>query len=184
MIEEVVVAPATTRAEGPTDVARSDLISWSSIVAGVVAAFALFVLFGAIAVAAGLESTTQPFKLGGAQVGSIIAGLFGVLSFLVGGFIAAWTAHLEEGDTAMTHGFLVWALFVVLLVLMIALGAGAAVGSAAGVLSTSVDKLTPDQLRTAGWGTVFALAIALASSILGAILATRPGVRDTFARRF
>src|SRR4051794_40799299 len=169
---------------GAVDVARSDLISWSSIVAGVIAAFGLFVLFGAIAVAAGLESTDTPFKLGGAQVGSIIAGLFGVISFVVGGFIAAWTAHIDESDTAITHGFLVWALFVVLLVLMISLGAGAALGSAAGVLSTSVATLTPDQLKSAGWGTVFALAIALASSMLGAILATRPGVRDTFARRW
>jgi|tagenome__1003787_1003787.scaffolds.fasta_scaffold20781019_2 hypothetical protein len=171
------------RAEGPTDVARSDLISWSSIVAGVVAAFALFVLFGAIAVAAGLQSTDTPFKLGGAQVGSIIAGLFGVLSFIVGGFVAASTAHIEEEDSAIMHGFLVWALFVLVLVLMIALGAGAALGSAAGVLSTSVDKLTPDQIKTAGWGTVFALAIALASSILGALLATRPELRNRFARR-
>jgi hypothetical protein len=101
----------------------------------------------------------------------------------VGGFVAASTAHIDEADSATMHGFLVWALFVVLLVLMIALGAGAALGSAGGVLSTSVDKLTPDQIQTAGWGTVFALAIALASSILGALLATRPGVRDTFARR-
>jgi MFS family permease len=185
MAEEVTSTRVSTRVvDGSTDVARSDLISWSSIVAGVVAAFALFVLFGAIAVAAGLESTDTPFKFGGAQVGSIIAGLFGVISFVVGGFIAAWTAHLEEGDTAVTHGFLVWSVFVVLLVLMIALGAGAALGSAAGVLSTSVNTLTPDQLKTAGWGTVFALAIALASSILGALLATRPGVRDTFARRW
>jgi len=171
-----------TRA-GAVDVARSDLISWSSIVAGVIAAFGLFVLFGAIAVAAGLESTDTPFKLGGAQVGSIIAGLFGVLSFVVGGFVAASTAHIEEADSATMHGFLVWALFVVLLVLMIALGAGAALGSASGILSTSVDDLTPDQLQTAGWGTVFALVIALASSILGALLSTRPELRNAFARR-
>jgi len=190
MAEEVmaddVTRTRTTRRvmEGSTDIARSDLISWSSIVAGVVAAFALFVLLGAVAVAAGLEATDTPFKLGGAQVGSIIAGLFGVLSFLVGGFVAAWTAHIDEGDNAIMHGFLVWGLFVVLLVLMISLGAGAALGSAAGILSTSVDKLTPDQIQTAGWGTVFALAIAMASSILGALLATRPGIRDSFARRW
>src|SRR3954469_20658677 len=183
MTEEVSATRTTRRIQGPTDVARTDLISWSSIVAGVVAAFALFVLFGAIAVAAGLESTDTPFKLGGAQVGSIIAGLFGVLSFIVGGFVAASTAHIDEADSATMHGFLVWALFVVLLVLMIALGAGAALGSAGGVLSTSVDKLTPDQIQTAGWGTVFALAIALASSILGALLSTRPDLRNRFARR-
>jgi len=184
MVEEVAGTRVSSRVlEGPTDVARSDLISWSSIVAGVVTAFGLFVLFGAIAVAAGLESTDTPFKLGGAQVGSIIAGLFGVLSFLVGGFVAAWTAHVDEGDSAMMHGFLVWGLFVVLLVLMIALGAGSALGSSAGILSTSIDKLTPDQVQTAGWSTVFALAIALASTILGALLSTRPEVRNSFARR-
>jgi hypothetical protein len=161
------------------DVARSDLISWSSIVAGVVAAFGLFVLFGAISVAAGLESVDTPYKYGHV-VGSIIAGLLGVLAFVVGGFVAAWTAHIDEGDSAIMHGFLVWGLFVVVLVMMISLGAGAALGSAAGVLTTSVDNLTPAQLQAAGWGTVFALAIALVSAVLGALLATRDEVRRRF----
>jgi MFS family permease len=165
----------TTRID-TADVARSDLISWSSIVAGVVAAFGLFVLFGAISVAAGLESTATPFKYGVA-VGSIIAGLLAVIAFVVGGFVAAWTARIDDADSAIMHGFLVWGLFVVLLVLMISLGAGAALGSAAGVLTTSVNQLTPDQLRNAGWGTVFALALAIGSAVLGALLATRPEVR-------
>lgn len=192
-VEEVTrsrTAVRRTDVVGTTDIARSDLLSWSSIVAGVLAAFGLFVLFGTIAVAAGLESTTTPFKLGGASVGSIIAGLFGVLAFIVGGFIAAWTAEVDEGDTAIMHGFLVWALFVVLLVMMLSLGAGAALGSAAGVLSapatnTGNTGLTADQLKTAGWGTVFALVIALVSAVLGALLATRPEVRARypFARR-
>jgi hypothetical protein len=161
------------------DVARSDLISWSSIVAGVVTAFGLFVLFGAISVAAGLESVDTPYKYG-EVVGSIIAGLLGVLAFGAGGFVAVWTAHVDEADSAITHGFLVWGLFVVLLVLMISLGAGAALGSSAGILSISVDQLTPDQIQAAGWGTVFALAIAVASTILGALLATRDDVRRSF----
>jgi hypothetical protein len=163
----------------PTDVARSDLISWSSIVAGVVTAFGLFVLFGAISVAAGLESVDTPFKYG-AVVGSIIAGLLGVLAFVVGGFVAVWTAHVDEPESAIMHGFLVWGLFVVLLVLMFALGAGAALGSAGGILSTSVDNLTPDQIQSAGWGTVFALAIAVSATVLGALLATRDEVRRRF----
>ena len=161
------------------DVARSDLISWSSIVAGVVTAFGLFVLFGAISVAAGLESVDTPYKYG-EVVGSIIAGLLGVLAFFSGGFVAVWTAHVDEADSAITHGFLVWGLFVVLLVLMISLGAGAALGSSAGILSISVDQLTPDQVKAAGWGTVFALAIAVASTILGALLATNDDVRRRF----
>jgi hypothetical protein len=170
---------------GPVDVARSDLISWSSIVAGVITAFALFVLFGAIGFAAGLESATTPFKLGGATVGSIIAGLFGVLSFVVGGFIAAWTAEVDEPDTAVLHGFLVWGLFVVLLVAMVSLGAGSALGAVAGALGTPQANLTPAELQKAGWGTVFALAIAAASAVLGGLLATRPEIKNRypFARR-
>jgi hypothetical protein len=164
---------------GGADVARSDLISWSSIAAGVVAAFGLFVLFGAIGVAAGLESLDTPYKYG-EVVGSVIAGLLGVLAFVAGGFVAVWTAHVDEADSAIMHGFLVWGLFVVLLVLMISLGAGAALGSAGGVLSASVDELTPDQIQDAGWGTVFGLAIAVASSVLGALLATRDDVRRRF----
>jgi hypothetical protein len=175
MTDEVVVT-TDDRGYGGADVARSDLISWSSIVAGVVTAFGLFVLFGAISVAAGLESADAPYKYGVA-VGSIIAGLLGVLAFVAGGFVAVWTAHVDEAESAIMHGFLVWGLFVVLLVLMIALGAGAALGSTAGVLTNSVDQLTPDQIQNAGWGTVFALAIAVASTVLGALLATRDEVR-------
>jgi hypothetical protein len=175
MTEEVVMTTDFER-RGGADVARSDLISWSSIVAGVVTAFGLFVLFGAISVAAGLESVDTPFKYGDV-VGSIIAGLLGVLAFFAGGFVAVWTAHVDEADSAITHGFLVWGLFVVLLVLMVSLGAGAALGSSAGILSISVDQLTPDQIQAAGWGTVFALAIAVASTILGALLATNDDVR-------
>jgi hypothetical protein len=168
------------RRVGGVDVARSDLISWSSIVAGVVTAFGLFVLFGAVSVAAGLESVDTPYKYG-AAVGSIIAGLLGVLAFVAGGFVAVWTAHVDEPESAIMHGFLVWGLFVVVLVLMIALGAGAALGSSAGVLSPSVDQLTPDQIQTAGWGTVFGLAIAVAATVLGALLATRDEVRRRMA---
>ncbi|MEP7361105.1 MAG: hypothetical protein ABI744_05940 [Chloroflexota bacterium] len=175
MTTEVIMTTEDARLDR-ADVARSDLISWSSIVAGVVAAFGLFVLFGAISVAAGLESVDTPYKYG-AAVGSIVAGVLGVLAFVVGGFVAVWTAHIDEADSATMHGFLVWALSVVLLVLMISLGAGAALGSAAGVFTTSVNQLTPDQLHAAGWGTVFALAIALASAVLGALLATRDEVR-------
>src|SRR5687767_4057809 len=88
---------------GGTDIARSDLISWSSIVAGVLVAFGLFVLFGAIGAAAGLEADSPKF---GREVGLIITGIFGVLAFLVGGFVAAWTADVDEADSAMMHGFL------------------------------------------------------------------------------
>lgn len=170
------------RTRGTTDVARSDLISWSSIVAGMLVAFGLFVLFGTLGAAAGLEADNPRL---GAQVASIITGLFGVMAFVVGGFVAAWTADVDEPDTAIMHGFLVWALFVVFAAAVVALGAGTALGALAGGFGVADVDATPEQLSDASWATVFALAIAIASSILGALLATREEVRRSwpFARR-
>src|SRR5687768_14824332 len=128
---------------GRADIARSDLISWSSIVAGVLTAFGLFVLLSVLGVAAGMEVAddgTSKFKLG-AQIASILSGLFVVLAFVAGGFIAAWTADVDEPESAILHGFLVWALFVVLLLAMIAFGAGAGIGPDSRIFSGA---FTPD----------------------------------------
>ncbi len=167
---------------GSVDVARSDLISWSSIVAGVLSAFGLFVLLSGVALAAGLEADSPRF---GREVGLIISGLFLVLAFLVGGFIAAWTADVDEPESAIMHGFLVWALFVVLLLVLVALGIGSALGSAGNVFSGAFDPGdAPNGLSDAAWGSVFALVLAVASTILGALLAARDEVRTRwpFAR--
>src|SRR5262245_35132912 len=162
---------------GPADVARSDLLSWSSIVAGVLASFGLFVLLGAIAVAAGLEADQPKF---GREVGLVVTGLFGVLAFFAGGFIAAWTADVDETESAVLHGFLVWALFVVLLVAMVAFGAGAALGAAGNIFSGAFSANDQQALTDAAWSSVFALAIAVVSSILGALLAARDEVRTRY----
>jgi len=166
---------------GAADVARSDLISWSSIVAGVLSAFGLFVLLSAVGVAAGLEADTPRL---GREVGLIVTGLFGVLAFVAGGFIAAWTAEVDEPESAILHGFLVWALFVVLLMAMVAFGLGNAVGAAGNVFSGAFEAPDADALRGAAWSSVFALLIAVASAILGALLATRDEIRTRwpFAR--
>jgi hypothetical protein len=182
VVDEVVVAvPDDARRRGGADVARSDLISWSSIIAGVLAAFGLFVLFGAIALAAGLQADPPKF---GREVALIITGLFGVIAFVVGGFIAAWTADVDEPESAIMHGFLVWALFVVLLVALVAAGAGAALGTAGNIFSGAFTATDEKALTDAAWGSVFALALAVASTILGALLAARDEVRERmpFAR--
>ena len=168
----------TETRRGGADIARSDLISWSSIVAGVLAAFGLFILFGGIGLAAGLEADPPKF---GAQVGGIITGLFGVLGFFAGGFIASWTADVDEPESAILHGFLVWALFVVLLVAMVAVGAGTALGSAGNIFSGAFEPGDAENaLSDAAWASVFALVIAVASSILGALLAARDEVRTRY----
>jgi len=120
---------------GTVDVARSDLISWSSIVAGVLSAFGFFVLLSVLGIAAGLEATGDAAPTFGPQIASIITGLFVVLAFLAGGFIAAWTADVDEPESAILHGFLVWALFVVVLLAMVASGLGAGIGASSEIYS-------------------------------------------------
>jgi len=173
---------ATDTRRGAADIARSDLISWSSILAGVLSAFGLFVLLSGVGLAAGLEADSPKF---GKEVGLILSGLFMVVAFLAGGFIAAWTADVDEPESAIMHGFLVWALFVVLLIGLVAMGVGTALGSAGNVFSGAFDPGTePDAVSDAAWGSVFALVIAVASTILGALLAARDEVRTRwpFAR--
>jgi hypothetical protein len=171
---------------GGVDVARSDLISWSSIFAGALSAFGLFVLLSVLGVAAGLEvaddGTAPRF---GAQIASVITGLFVVLAFLSGGFIAAWTADVDEPESAILHGFLVWALFVVLLLALIAAGLGGGLGAGSRIFSGTFSPTNADAISDAGWAAVFGLVLAVGASILGAVLAAREEVRARwrFARR-
>lgn len=159
---------------GRADVARTDLISWSSIFAGTLVAFGVFVLLSAVGLAAGLEATQPKF---GREIGLIISGLFVVLAFFSGGFIAAWTAELDEPESAILHGFLVWGLFVVLLMALVAMGLGAAIGAAGNVFSAAFQPSDAQAATAAAWGSVFALALAVTASILGGLLATRDEIR-------
>jgi len=168
-----------TDAEG-RDIARSDLISWTSIWVGVLTAFGLFVLLSAIALAGGLQAVEPRFG----AIGLIVSGLFVVLAFFVGGFNTAWTADLEEPESAIMHGFLVWALFVVLLMALVAAGVGGAIGAAGTVFSGAFEAADDTILSDAAWASVFALVLAMASAVLGALVAARPEVRQRwpFAR--
>ena len=171
---------------GGVDVARSDLISWSSIWAGVLTSFGLFVLLSVLGVAAGLEvGDDGSVPRFGAQIASIITGLFVVLAFLSGGFVAAWTADVDEPESAILHGFLVWALFVVLLLGLVAAGLGAGLGAGSRIFSGTFAPANADAISDAGWAAVFGLVLAVGAAILGAVLAAREEVRARwrFARR-
>ena len=161
---------------GAADVARSDLISWSSVWAGVLTAFGLFVLLSVIALAAQLVVTTGTPKFGTA-IASIITGVFLVFGFFAGGFVAAWTADVDELESATLHGFLVWTLFLVLLLVLVAAGLGAAFGTFTNVFSANFNPASAADLSKAAWASVFALVLAVVSSILGANIAARDEVR-------
>jgi hypothetical protein len=164
-VRDVDVAVVTPRA----------IISWSSILAGALIAMAVLILLSVTALAAGLE--VAPLGEGGDPrfgpvVASIITGLFIVLAFGAGGLTAVWAAgHVEPGP-AMLHGFLVWALALLLTLALVALGLGG-FGATTTFLGAGFDPGTIDEFESAGWATVLGLALGAGSAVLGGLLATR-----------
>lgn len=172
--DAIVVEDAPSVAVDPPN-----LLSWGSVWAGLLSAFGVFVLLTLVAVAAGLETAPVadlPENLD--VVASIATGVFVVLAFAIGGFIAAWTATLSDPGQAILHGFLVWALFVMVLLVMVSLGLGGALGSATRVFTGEFDPQgAADAFSDAAWGAVFVFVLAMAASIMGALLATRDEIR-------
>jgi hypothetical protein len=150
------------------------VVSWSSILAGALIAFAVLVLLSVTALAAGLE--VAPIGEGeprfGAAVASIVTGLFIVLAFGAGGLTAVWAAGLVESGPAILHGFLVWALALLLMLVLVALGLGG-LGGMTTFLGSGFEAGSVDEFAAAGWATVLALALGAGSAVLGGLLATR-----------
>ena len=176
--ERIRVESVATPVVAPV-VEDENLLNWGSIWAGVLTAFGIFVLLSLIALAAGFE--TAPFADPPADlniVASIVTGIFLVVAFFAGGFTAIWTAEIGAPERAILHGFLVWAAFLVLLLVLIAAGLGGALGSMTRAFTGEFDAETAaDVFEDAAWGTVFGMVLAVTASILGGLVATRDEVR-------
>ena len=152
------------------------VVSWSSILAGALTALAITVVLSVTALAAGLEVAPIRGDVDpqfGTLVATVITGLFIVLAFGAGGLTAVWAAGHVDPAPAILHGFLVWALAVVLMLGLVAMGIGSAFGDAAAVFSAGFDPVDVDALERAGWGAALGLALGAGSAILGGLLATR-----------
>lgn len=151
------------------------IISWSSILAGALIALAVLILLSTAALASGLELAplaegTEPVL--GTAVASIVTGLFIVIAFGAGGLTAVWAAGLVETAPAILHGFLVWALALLLLLALVAMGLGG-FGATTTFLGAGFEPETIEEFESAGWATVLALALGAGAAVLGAVLATR-----------
>jgi hypothetical protein len=185
-----VVATREVRQETVVAVEPNQL-GWGPIWAGVLTAFGLFLLFGMIALAAGLTLVDFDGDPTGAVdpdfLAVLVTGLFLVVAFFAGGFVAAWSAALTEEGPAILHGFLVWAMSLVVLLVFVGLGLGQVFGAAGQIFA---NQFTPGQIDVgdpqaladaftdAAWSTVFAVVLAMAAAILGALVAIRDEVRS------
>ena len=161
-VEVVVAGPRT-------------IISWSSILAGALIALAVLILLSVTALAAGLElapvgDVTEPRF--GTAIASVLTGVFIVIAFGAGGITAVWAAGLVEPGPAILHGFLVWALAVLLILTLVALGLGG-LGATSTFLGAGFEPQTVEEFEDAGWATALGLVLGAGSAALGGALATR-----------
>jgi hypothetical protein len=128
-------APVTATA---TMVAPTDRVRWGAIVAGLLAALSTLAVLSVLGLALGLSSYDQGDS---ARAFGIRAGVWGavsaLLSFVLGGWVAARTAAVRGQNNGMLNGAMVWALAVPLLAWMTASGVAAATNAAGRVAGTA-----------------------------------------------
>lgn len=156
-----------------------DRVRWGPIFAGLVTALTTFLLLSLLAIGLGLIAADPADPTPEASMSSaVVASLIGLLSFGVGGYVAARTAAVAGRATGALNGFLVWALGIVLLLTLGALGLSALLGAAGDIIAEigpqNVDPNavppTADEVRNSALGGFISLALpALAAALGGAL---------------
>lgn len=160
-----IVAPAAD--------AGARALRWGPIVAGLLTSLGVFILLSLLAIGLGLGTAQgQDETMVATIVGSIIA----LVSFFLGGFVAAWSDNALDNRRGALDGFLVWALWLLVVLLGGALGIGALFGDVGGLFPTTE---APDlnQIQTGALNTFLALVLTAASAALGGVVGTRDTIR-------
>ena len=133
-------------------------LSWGSVIAGVITFFAVFLLFSIITAAIGLGtfSPTSDNPMAGVGTGTLIWTIIAmILSLLAGGFVAGLAAR----RTGLLHGFLTWALSLIIMfwlltsaVVGVTGALGNVLGSALGVAGNAVGSVADVAGDAAGKG--------------------------------
>jgi len=166
-------------------------LKWGPIWAGLLTALGLFVLMTLAAIAVGLQAAPGADEGAAAAVAGIVTGVIALVAFFIGGFVASWSANLSDNGRSLLNGFLVWALFLVLLMILAAFGAGSIFGAATNLLgevAVSVPDVdvTPDEAlagaRESAWASLLVLALTAAAAALGGVVGSHDTVRSRWGR--
>ena len=185
----------STDAEASALLAARDSVRWGSIVAGLVTALTTLLLLSLLGVGIGITaadpasaaSNAQALGIGGAAVAAVI----GLLAFFVGGFVAARTSATVGRPAGALNGFLVWALGVIAVLLLAALGLSSILGAAGnivgqtGVPSVDAPAVNPNQaadaVRNSAIGAFISLALPALAATLGGFVGAAKDVDERTA---
>ncbi len=110
------------RTENGTVVRPRDLmsvgsrVSWGSVAAGVVVAFAIYATLSLLAVAVGVSTIDQVGSQSFTWVAAVTSIVILLGSMFLGGFVVSRTTVGEQPGEAMIYGILVWGAFLMLLI--------------------------------------------------------------------
>ena len=114
--------------------------SWSSTLAGLVAALAVMLVLSVLGLAIGLSTVDRNSQASNYGIGAgIWGGASALIAFFVGGLIAAWSGAGTTSGHGAFQGALAWALGIVVLGYVLAGGVGAVARTAGSAASTGIE---------------------------------------------
>lgn len=171
---------------------RRDRIRWGAIWAGLITAIATFLLFTTAAVAIGAMAVGSGADLeAGSMAGGIAGAVIALLAFLAGGFVAGRTAGVIGREYGALNGFLVWALGIVLILALAAMGLGSLFGASGDLFaqyrqlgSPQPEGVDPnaivDGIRNGSMGAFLGMLLPAIAATVGGLLGSRErGVIET-----
>jgi hypothetical protein len=196
--DSVVARPGAYRPTWSTDAEASALLAsrdgvrWGPIVAGLVTALTTFLLLSLLAVGIGITAANPAASGSDAQalgIGSaLIAAAIGLVAFFLGGLIAGRTSAAVGRPAGALAGFLVWALGVIVVLVLAALGLSTILGAAGdivgvtGVPNVNAPAVDPNQaadaVRNSAIGAFISLALPALAATLGGYLGVARHVDD------
>ncbi len=187
-----------------------DRVRWGPIWAGLFTALTTLIILSLLGVAIGLtavdpRAAAQGGPPPGLGIGAAIWGaLTAIVAFLLGGWVAGWTAAVFDRKWGALNGALVFVVAVPATLLLAGLGLGTllgALGSFAGALNIDPSQVqsavqgaasqtqqataqtqpadaaqAAQAARTGAWGTLIGLLVGLGASALGGLLGIRRDV--------
>ncbi len=168
-----------------TDDDRS--LHWGPIVAGLVTALSTFILLSLLALGAGLAAVS-PEGSPPTAIATIVSSLIALVSFFLGGFVAAWSSGVTEAARGALYGFLVWATWLVVMLVLSGLGLSSLFGEVGAMLGEArAPDLTPQQifdaLSAGALGSFLALTLAALAAALGGVVGTNEEMYGRVRRR-
>lgn len=169
---------------------RTDRVRWGPVWAGFLTTLTVFLLLSLLGLAVGLTSVnvgavtasgTAPADTG--RNSAIWLAISGIVSFLIGGYVAGRTAAVFDRAWGALNGAMIFFLAVPLIVWVATMGVTVNLGNLGNTIRHNLGLVqsaaSSDNARNAAWGTLIALLVALIASAIGGYLGTRRPTVDT-----